>query len=255
MVDHVDTRGVRTWYDEGGAGEPLVALHPGLVDARAFAPNLTAWTERFRVYLPERRAHGHTPDVDGPLTFDDMAADTVAFIETVIDSPVRLLGCSDGAIVALLTAVERPDLVSRLVLIAGPAHHDGWHPEAIDPDNEAPTFMHTMYGEVSPDGIDHYPTVLAKMAQEHQIAPTLGADDLGGLPCRTLVMVGDDDEVRLEHAIEMYRALPSGELAIVPGTSHGLLVEKTDLCNQMILDFLTSDPVVTLAPLRRRIGS
>jgi pimeloyl-ACP methyl ester carboxylesterase len=64
-------------------------------------------------------------------------------------------------------------------------------------------------------------------------------------------MVGDDDEVTLEHAVEMYRPLPNAELAIVPGTSHGLLVEKPDLCNGLIIDFLTTEPVPTLAPIRR----
>jgi pimeloyl-ACP methyl ester carboxylesterase len=53
------------------------------------------------------------------------------------------------------------------------------------------------------------------------------------------------------HAIELYRALPDGELAVIPGTSHGLLVEKPDLCNMVMLDFLTRDPVPTLAPRRR----
>ncbi|HEY4727416.1 MAG TPA: alpha/beta hydrolase, partial [Actinomycetes bacterium] len=82
--------------------------------------------------------------------------------------------------------------------------------------------------------------------------PTLTSEDLGAITCRTLVMLGDDDEVRLEHAIEMYRSLPSGELAVVPGTSHGLLVEKPELCNQIILDFLEHEAVPTLAPIRRR---
>lgn len=244
---------VAQFFDETGDGDPLVALHPGLVDARAFAPNIDAWSQRFRVYTPERRGHGHTPDVGGPLTFSDMAADTVEFIERVVGAPSRLLGCSDGAIVALLTAASRPDLVSRLIVIAGPAHHSGWYPGVIDGPAGAPAFMHSMYGELSPDGIDHYPTVLAKMAAEHLVAPTLTSQDLAGITCRTLVMVGDDDEVRLEHAIEMYRALRYGELAVVPGTSHGLLVEKPELCNRLIIEFLTEDPVETLAPLRRRV--
>ncbi|HZG96114.1 MAG TPA: hypothetical protein VEZ46_15535, partial [Mycobacteriales bacterium] len=61
-------------------------------------------------------------------------------------------------------------------------------------------------------------------------------------------MVGDDDAVVLEHAIAPCRALPHGELAVVPATSHGLLVEKPELCNRMIVDFLTTDPVETFAP-------
>jgi pimeloyl-ACP methyl ester carboxylesterase len=252
MEHHVELGGVRTWYGEQGAGDPLVALHPGLVDARAFGTNLAVWSARFHTFTPERRGHGHTPDVEGPLTFEQMAADTAAFIETVVGRPTRLLGVSDGAIVALLTAVRRPDLVTRLVAIAGPAHYQGWAPEAIDPANEAPAFMHQAYGEVSPNGIDHYPVVLAKMAQTHLVEPTLAPADLGRIGCRTLVMVGDDDEVRLEHAVEMYRALADGELAVVPGTSHGLLVEKPELCNQIILDFLEGEAVATLAPIRRR---
>ena len=62
---------------------------------------------------------------------------------------------------------------------------------------------------------------------------------------------GDDDEKRLEHAIDLYRNLPGAELGIVPGTSHRLLVEKPDLCNQIIIDFLTTDPVPTYPPIRR----
>lgn len=78
----VELNGLKTWYEQHGQGEPLVALHPGLADSRAFGPNIGAWSERFRVFTPERRGHGHTPDVDGPLTFDLMARDTIAFLET-----------------------------------------------------------------------------------------------------------------------------------------------------------------------------
>jgi hypothetical protein len=101
---------------------------------------------------------------------------------------------------------------------------------------------------VSPDGIGHYPVVVEKLAAAHLEGPTLTADDLAGVTCRALVMMADDEEVTVEHAAEFYRALPRGELAIVPGTSHGLLVEKPDLCHHIILDFLTNDPVPTPPP-------
>jgi pimeloyl-ACP methyl ester carboxylesterase len=253
--DFVDLSGIRTWYDRRGAGDPLVMLHPGGagVDSRAFGPNIAALSARFEAFTPERRGHGRTPDVPGPLSFDDMAADTVAFIEAVVKRPVRLLGCSDGSIVALLSALLRPDLVSQLVLIAGPFHHSGWIPEAIDPANEPPQFLRESYDELSPDGIDHYQVIVRKLAQLHQVEPTLSAEELALIECRALVMVGDDDEVRLEHAIEAYRALPMGELAVIPGTSHGLLVEKPELCDHIILQFLTEEPIQTYAPVRRQI--
>ena len=70
---------VDTWYDEHGAGEPLVLLHPGGADARTWEANLPPLAERFRVLTPDRRGHGRTPDA-GELTFDAMARDTIAFI-------------------------------------------------------------------------------------------------------------------------------------------------------------------------------
>ena len=73
MEHYVELGGLRTWYGEQGAGDPLVALHPGLVDARAFGPALAVWSARFHTFTPERRGHGHTPDVEGPLTFEQMA--------------------------------------------------------------------------------------------------------------------------------------------------------------------------------------
>jgi pimeloyl-ACP methyl ester carboxylesterase len=65
-------------------------------------------------------------------------------------------------------------------------------------------------------------------------------------------MVADDDEVRLEHAMAGYHAIPDAELAVIPGTSHGLMVEKPDLCNAIVEAFLTTGPIETFAPIRRR---
>ncbi len=242
------------WYDQRGHGDPLVLLHPGGagVDSRALAPQVDALAGQFHVYTPEQRGHGRTPDADGPLSYEAMAEDTIAFIESVAAGPVHLLGCSDGAVVALTVALRRPDLVRRLVLVAGIFHHDGWLDGVLD--GEPPDFLRRSYAELSPDGSEHYQAVVAKLAVMHARLPAFTAEDLRQIASRALVMVGDDDEVRLEHALEMYRNLPDGELAIVPGTSHGLLVEKPDLCNLMIGQFLSTDPVATFAPIRRGRG-
>src|SRR5215467_7035027 len=103
---YVQLGGVRTWYAEYGDGEPLVLLHPGGggIDARALDSSLGALAGQFRVLTPERRAHGRTPDPAGPVSYDLMAQDTVAFLETVVGGPACLAGISDGAVVALLTA-------------------------------------------------------------------------------------------------------------------------------------------------------
>jgi pimeloyl-ACP methyl ester carboxylesterase len=253
MADYVELLGVRTWYDEHGDGEAVVLLHPGGagVDARAWGPNLEALSAEFRVFTPERRGHGRTSDVAGPITFDLMAEDTVAFLETVVGEPAHLVGCSDGAIVALLVALRRPDLVRQVAFIAGVFHYDGWAPGVLDATTDPPEFLERSYAEISPDGPDHYPVIVKKLARMHATEPTLTPFELNQMEARTLVMIGDDDEVTLEHAITLYRNLRNGELAVIPGTSHGLLVEKPAVCNSLIADFLTRDPVRTLAPRRR----
>ncbi len=231
MSSYIELGGLNTWCEDYGAGDPLVLLHPGGADARAFGPNLDGLAARFHVYAPERRGHGHTPDAEGPISYEQMAQDTIRFLETVVRRPAHLVGMSDGATVGLLVCMQRPDLASRLVMVAGVFHRDGWAAGVLDADDESAAFFVDSYSEVSADGRAHYPIVAAKLARMHAEEPLLTPEDLHRVTTRTLVMVGDDDEVRVEHAIELYRAIRDCELAVVPGTSHGLLVEKPDLCN------------------------
>jgi pimeloyl-ACP methyl ester carboxylesterase len=251
MAGYVELGEVRTWYDERGEGEPLVLLHPGGADARSWAPSLDALAARLHVFTPERRGHGRTSDVEGPITYELMAQDTVAFLEHAVGGPAHLVGWSAGASVALHVALRRPELARRVVLISGVYHRDGWIPSAIDPDLDPPDVLVRGYAELSPDGPEHFPVVWAKLARMNWEEPTLTTSDLSRVTSRTLVMLGDDDEVTLEHAIAMYRGLPEAELAVVPGTSHGLLYEKPALCNATVVDFLATDPVPTIAPIRR----
>jgi pimeloyl-ACP methyl ester carboxylesterase len=250
-MTYVDAGGVHTWYTEQGAGQPLLLLHGALTDASEFGATAPALAERFRVLMPERRGHGHTPDLPGPISYDIMAHDTVAFAETLGLGPAHLVGHSDGANVALLVALARPDLVERLVLISANFHHDGLL-DALDVGELATSeFFVDAYAQVSPDGRDHFPEVVAKVSAMIASEPTLTTEDLGQVSARTLVMGGDDDAIHPEHTLAMFRAIPDAELAIVPGTSHALIIEKPALCNQLMIDFLTSGPVPTFMPIRR----
>jgi pimeloyl-ACP methyl ester carboxylesterase len=230
---------VSTWYAEQGAGEPLVLLHPGAADSRAFEmTNLAGLAERYHTYRFDRRGHGRTADVPGPIGYRRMAADTVEFLETVVGGPAYLLGHSDGAPVGLLVAATRPDLVRKLVFASGVYHHQGWLPGVLDLDDESLTFLRDWYGEVSPDGVAHFDEVYAKLDRMHRAEPTLTPDDLARIETPALLMFADDDEVEPAHLHTMHRAMPHAQLAIVPGTGHGLLGDKPDLCNRLIIDFL-----------------
>ncbi|WP_174562540.1 alpha/beta fold hydrolase [Nocardia acidivorans] len=245
---------VAAWYDVHGDGESVVLLHGAFVDSRMFAPAMPSLVGRFRVYTNDRRGHGHTPDVDGPLSYEVMAEDTIAFLEKVVGEPAHLVGHSDGANVALLVALRRPDLVRKLVLISGNFHYDGIIPGVLDDfeDESVQRYLAGNYGEVSPDGEDHFPIVARKLAEMWETQPDLTPEDLQVLPTRTLVMSGDDDSVSLEHTIALYRTIPDSELAVIPGTSHLLVMEKPNEVYPLIADFLAKDPIPTRQPIRRR---
>jgi pimeloyl-ACP methyl ester carboxylesterase len=251
----IDVRGLPTWYAEYGDGDPLVYLHGGFSSTREFAPVREAYAERFHVFTPDRRGHGHTPDVPGPFSYERYAEDAVAFLDEVVGGPAHLVGYSDGAITALLVGLARPDLVRRMVLISGQFHQNGLIPAFFHgPDAVAElqeSVLGAWYAEDSPDGGEHFPVVAAKIIESALTGPTLAAEQLAGVPARTLVLSGDDDAITLEHTIEMYRSLPEAELAVVPGTSHVLVMEKPALVTQLVLDFLTSDAAPTIMPIRR----
>lgn len=244
---------VATWFDVRGDGEPLVLLHGGFVDSRMFAPALPLLVSRFHVYRMDRRGHGHTPDVPGPLSYRTMGADLIAFLEQVVGGPAHLVGHSDGANVALRVALDRPDLVRKLVMISGNFHHDGLVPGVLDSfeDEEAMAFLARGHGEVSPDGEEHFGELAAKVVAMGRTEPDLTRDDLAGVAARTLVVSGDDDMVTLEHTIDLYRGIPDAELAVVPGTSHLLVMEKPEQVYGLVRDFLRDEPVQTRMPLRR----
>jgi pimeloyl-ACP methyl ester carboxylesterase len=252
MGEYVRLGDVRTWYDELGAGGPLVLMHGGLVDARFFEHNIGPLAERFHVFTPERRGHGHTPDVEGPITYQLMTDDTIAFLEQVVGEPADLVGHSDGAFVAMQVAMQRPDLVKRLVMISGGFNKSGEAmPDMVWDVEQLTQFLGPAYGAVSPDGEAHFPVVAAKIGVLAATEPDLEAADLARVTARSLVMFSDDDLMTLPHAVEMYDALPNAELAVVPGTSHFLVQEKPDLVNKIVLDFLTLEPVQTVAAIRR----
>ncbi|MET9959515.1 alpha/beta hydrolase [Streptomyces sp. NPDC006326] len=257
MGDYVELPGVRTWYEAEGAGDPLLLLHGGFCTNETWGAQRPDFAAEYHVFLPERRGHGRTPDVAGPLSYEAMADDTIAFIESVVGGPAHLVGWSDGGIVALLVAIGRPDLVRKVVAIGAnflPAPQSTAAPEALDDmaaDGDDLAFFREAYQAVSPDGAEHWPVVVAKVADMIRTQPTISTDALARISAPTLVLAGDDDLVTLEHTVALYRAIPNSELAVVPGTSHGLPMEKPGQVNRLILDFLTNDPIPTIFPVRR----
>ena len=243
---YVDAGGLRTYYETHGTGDPLVLLHGGFCTAETFDGLTPRLAEDRTVYVPERRGHGRTPDVPGPITYKSMAADTVAFLDAVGVTDADLVGFSDGAVVGLLVALDRPDLVRRLVLIGQPINHAG-APERVRAmipgfsQQMLPPFLKELYAATSPDGPEHFDVVFEKLRDELTHEPTLQLEDVAGLAAPTLVLLGDQDMITPEHAAELARTIPVAQLGIVPGAGHSLPMDKPDLVAQLVTDFLDAD--------------
>lgn len=238
--------GVRTWYEVRGEGEPVVLLHGGFSDSRDFEPSLARLADRFRVFLVDRRGHGRTPDVPGPVSLDVLAGDVVAFLEEVVGGPAHLVAYSAGGVVALGVAQRRPDLVRGLAVLNTAFAKDGWV-FLPQPGGELPGEVADRYAEVSPDGRDHLPVVVEKFARAAHDPEVV---DLGAITSPTLVLGSDDDIVHLEHTVALYRGIANAQLGILPGTSHLMLFERPDLCTDLVAGFLTTTPE-PLMPIRR----
>jgi pimeloyl-ACP methyl ester carboxylesterase len=254
MGEYIDIAGHRTWVEQTGSGdETVLLLHGGLSSCDdllgTVGPTLA---EHFRIVAFDRRGHGRTGDTDAPFHYADMATETVSVLHTVVGGPAHLVGFSDGGNIALLIALDHPELVGKVVPIGANFHYSGLLPLPFEADSPEVQMLTDAYTQRSPDGREHFEVVLQKTLEMFAAEPTLTVDDLRRITCPTLVMAADDDAIKLDHTCALFEALPSGELAIVPGASHLVPIEKPALVASLILEFLQrAGPPVTFMPIRR----
>jgi pimeloyl-ACP methyl ester carboxylesterase len=256
----VDIDGLPVFYETEGAGPPLVLLHGGLADNSTWAGQFAGLSPHRRVVAPERRAHGHTPDPGGPITYQAMATETVKFLRFMDLGPADLVGWSDGGMVAFLVAASDPDLVKTITMVGASVSSAGYVAGAMEEltglpaDDDEMVMFEAMYAAASPDGAAHFPEVWDKIrtmwSQEFD-----WWDQVANVSAPTLVMVGDDDLITVASADELARRLPAGQLAVIPGASHVAPMEKPDLFNQLVLDFTASPVVETMMPVWRQAAT
>jgi pimeloyl-ACP methyl ester carboxylesterase len=252
MPEYVNLRGHNVYsYEWENDGEAVVLLHGGLSKTASWDYLMVPPLEdEFHVFAYDRTAHGFTGDQPGSLHFDFQTQEAIAYLEDIVKEPAHLIGWSDGGNIALMVAIQRPDLVKSVVAIGANYHFSGVvqafdNPE-VSQDDQAE------YNLISPDA-PH--TLLEKIIRMYAIwgsEPTLMLEEIATIQCPVLVLVGDDDVIDHAHTVALYEALPLGQLAIIPGTSHGVIKEKPGLMNAVIIAFLEdlSYPV-TLMQVRR----
>lgn len=241
--DYVDANGVRTYYEVHGEGEPLLLMHGGLCTIETFFGQTPELAKHCRVILPERRGHGRTADVEGPITYELMAADTIAFMEALGVESAHLVGYSDGANVGMLVAMSRPELVRKLVSISGNFDCAGYteegraYVETMQPETFVP-MLSDLYKKTSPDGPEHWPVVFEKVRRMFLNEPKIAPAELAAIKVPTLVMAADRDMFTLEHTLALFRAVPNAKLCVLPGTTHALPFEKPAAVNAAVMEFL-----------------
>ena len=252
MPQYINLRGHNVYsYEWESEGEAVVLLHGGLSKTASWDYIMVPPLEdRFHLYAYDRTGQGFTGDQVGSLHFDFQTNEAIAYLEDVVKEPAHLIGWSDGANIALMVAIQRPDLVKSVVAIGANYHYSGvmqpFDDVIISEEDQAE------YNLISPDA-PH--TLLEKTLRMHAIwesEPQLSLAEISTIQCPTLVLVGDDDVIIHTHTVELYEALPLGQLAVIPGSSHFVLKEKPELMNTIISGFLNdlSYPITWL-PVRR----
>jgi pimeloyl-ACP methyl ester carboxylesterase len=223
---YANVNGLRMYYEDHGQGRPLVLIHGGGSTVQtSFGAVIPRLARAHRVIAVEEQAHGHTADLDRPLSFEQMADDTAALLEQLHVRDADVLGFSNGGMTALQLAVRHPTLVHRLVICSGFYAHAGFIPalrEAFEqPPNadQMPKALRDAYLAASP-----HPDLKAFVAKTVAMMRTfadLPEDQLRAIEAPTLVMLGDQDVILPEHAVKLAKLVKHGQLAILPGAQHG----------------------------------
>jgi pimeloyl-ACP methyl ester carboxylesterase len=250
----VRANGIDIHYIEQGDGEPLVLLHGGMVSTNAiwtgipiaYASQMDALAEHFRVIAPDTRGCGRTSHTDGPITFDLLADDIAALIEALGLNRPLIAGFSEGGIIATVVAIRHPGAVRAIVNDAGFDVFDpeapsfgmmrqflGGRPGAIEPDPDAAARLFEASEQMRPmfelmkrdqdagQGDGHWRTYLRSSWDRTTKPPGHTYADLTRINVPTLILCGDrDDFCSVEQAVAAYRQLSDGELAILPGHGH-----------------------------------
>ena len=249
----VSINGIELYEQVSGSGEPVVVLHGGFCSLESMAPIADALAAVSRVHAYERPGHGRTADLPGDYSYERGVTEALAYLDAHGLADAHIVGYSDGAIIGLMLAMAHPGRVRSLTAISAnldPSAYDRDLPAngpvlpdlprsgaAGDPAPDRISPERRAYERLSPDGPEHADVVFDKCVRLWTSEPHIAAAELARATSPTLVIGGDRDTVRPAHSLRIAASLPNARLAIVPGTTHGLVDQKPELITALILDF------------------
>lgn len=253
---HAPINGIKIYYEVHGSrdGVPLILLHGGgsTIDV-TFSRVLPVFAGSRRVIAVEEQGHGRTSDRDAPVTFESSADDVAALLRYLKVDRADIFGFSNGASVALQIAIRHPQLVRKLVFASSFTKRDGAQPQLWEFMKQAdfsnmPQPLKDAFLRVNPD-VQQLKTMHDKDAARMQNFKDVPDDLVRSVRAPMLIVLGDQDIVKLEHAIELTRLISGARLLILPG-GHGdylgevVMTQKDnrypELTARLITEFLDS---------------
>jgi pimeloyl-ACP methyl ester carboxylesterase len=253
---YASINGLKMYYEINGKGAPLVLIHGGGSTIRtSFGRVLHSFENERQVIAVELQGHGHTPDLNRPETFEQDADDVAALLKYLKIENADFIGFSNGGNTTMQIAIRYPNLVRKIILGSTFYKRDGMYPQfweslSHSTIKDMPQLLKDAYEKVAPDFND-----LSKMHEKDKKRmiefKDWKAEDIHSINAPALIIIGDEDVVRPEHAVEMYRLLPHARLSILPGIHGAYIGEVTtgmehskipDLTVSIIEEFL-DDPM------------
>ncbi|GFE82507.1 hypothetical protein GCM10011487_45070 [Steroidobacter agaridevorans] len=239
---YAPVNGLKMYYEMEGTGDSLVYIPPAF--GHAGLKSFPALVQRHLVITVDLQGHGRTADVSGrPLSIEQHAKDVVGLLKHLGIEKADFFGESYGGAVATMIAVHHPELVGRVA-----THGATFGPAKIALDQEmlgaghASTsgsrifeFQRESYRKVAPDP-DHWPELWSKVVSIEWNG--FSNEQLAAIKAPLLIALGDHDFVRLEHAVETFRRIPSAELAVIPDAGHFTLSSEQERVIPAIKHFL-----------------
>ena len=237
-----DINGLRLYHEIHGSGRPIVLLHGGLqtIDLM-FGPLLPTLAARRQLIAVELQGHGRTADTDRTMSIDQLADDIAALLAHLGIEEADIFGFSLGGLVGWSLAIRHPKLVGRVALASADYRSREAAPDEVPGPMPTDADFQTMrdaYAAVAPDP-SHFDALAEKvstMVNKDFVGWT--ADELRAVQSPTLVLVGDNDLIRVSDAVEAFELVPHGQLAVLPGTTHMDMTRSPQRILAMLVPFL-----------------
>ena len=244
---YADIDGLHLYYEVHGSGDghspPLLLLHGGgSTIASNFSKLLPLFAAQRQVIAFEQQGHGHTADVDRPFSFEQSADDAAALLRHLKIEQADVFGHSNGGTIALYLAMRHPQMVRKLIVASANYRRDGMIPGFFDGLRHAslqdmPDDLRQAYLRTAPHP-QQLQSFFDKSRQRMLAFKDIPDQDIRAIASPALVVDGDSDVVLPEHALALFRLLPHARLAILPGTAHQAVTERSDWLVPMTTEFL-----------------